>query len=74
MLSIISKILSSFFPLTVIEWKNLDSNIRNIRDPSTNSTFHYHNRKGLKLLQGGEKYGGRGGRMISNIFICLVKM
>ena len=54
---------NSFFPSAVIEWNELDSNIRNseilalfkkrilpfIR-PYANSTFQYHNSKGLKLI------------------------
>ena len=52
-----------FFPLTTIEWNNLDSNIRNseslaifkkrilaFRGPSANSTFHCHCPEGLKLI------------------------
>ena len=54
---------NSFFPSTVIEWNKLDSNIRNSESlalfkkcilafirPFTNSTFQYHNPKGLKLI------------------------
>lgn len=49
--------------LTIIEWNNLDSNIRNSENlfffkkhilafiqPPANSTFHYHNTQGLKLI------------------------
>ena len=54
---------NSFFPSTVIEWNNLDSNITNSENltlfkkrilafirPSTNSTFHCLNPNGLKLI------------------------
>ena len=54
---------NSFFPSTVIEWNKLDSNIRNSESlalfkkrilafirPFANSTFQYHNPKGLKLF------------------------
>ena len=54
---------SSFFPSTIIEWNNLDSNIRNPENlalfkkrilalirPSANSTFHCLNPNGLKLI------------------------
>ena len=52
-----------FFPSTIIEWNNLDSNIRNSENlalfkkrilafirPSANSTFHCLNPNGLKLI------------------------
>ena len=52
-----------FFPSTIIEWNNLDSNIRNSESlaifkkrilafirPSTNSTFHCHCPDSLKLI------------------------
>ena len=55
---------NSFFPSTVIEWNKLDSNIRNSESlallkkhilafirPCANSTFQYHNLKGLKLIK-----------------------
>ena len=54
---------NSFFPSTVIEWNNLDSNIRNSENlvlfkkrilafirPSANSTFHCLSPNGLKLI------------------------
>ena len=54
---------NSFFPSTVIEWKKLDSNIRNSESlalfkkrilafirPFANSTFQCYNPKGLKLI------------------------
>ena len=54
---------NSFFPLTIIEWNNLDSNIRNSESltifkkhmlafvrPAANSTFHSSNPDGLKLI------------------------
>ena len=54
---------NSFFPSTIIEWNNLDSNIRNSENlalfkkrimafikPSANSTFHCLNPNGLKLI------------------------
>ena len=54
---------NSFFPSIIIEWKNLDSNIRNSENlalfkkrilafirPSANSTFHCLNPNGLKLI------------------------
>ena len=54
---------NSFFPSTIIEWNNLDSNIRNSESleifkkrilafirPSANSTFHCHCPDGLKLI------------------------
>ena len=54
---------NSFFTSTIIEWNNLDSNLRNsdtygtfknailkfIR-PSPNSVFEYHNPQGIKFL------------------------
>ena len=54
---------NSFFPSTIIEWNNLDPNLRNsdtygtfknailkfIR-PSPNSVFEYHNPQGIKFL------------------------
>ena len=65
--SFIRKILLSyfqkFFPLTIIEWNNLDSNIRNFGSlaifkkhilafirPAANGTFHCHSPAGLKLI------------------------
>ena len=52
-----------FFPSNIIEWNNLDSNIRNSESfapfkkrilvfirPSANNTFPCHNLKGLKLI------------------------
>ena len=52
-----------FFPSFIIEWNNLDSNIRNSESlalfkrrilafirPSVNSNFHCHNPNGLKLI------------------------
>ena len=52
-----------FFPSAIIEWNNLDSNIRNSENlalfkkhilafirPSANSTFHCLNPNGLKLI------------------------
>ena len=52
---------NSFFPSTIIEWNNLDSNIRNFESlafftkrilafirPSANSSFHCHCPDGLK--------------------------
>ena len=54
---------NSFFPSTVIEWNNLDSNIRNSESlvifkkhiltfirPAGNSTFHCDSPDGLKLI------------------------
>ena len=54
---------NSFFPSTLIEWNNLDSNKRNSESlaifkkrilafirPSANSTFHCHYPDGLKLI------------------------
>ena len=54
---------NSFFPSTIIEWNNLDSNIRNSENlalfkkrilafirPSANSTFRCLNPNGLKLI------------------------
>ena len=54
---------NSFFPSTIIEWNNLDSNITNSENlvlfknrilafirPSANSTFHCLNPNGLKLI------------------------
>ena len=54
---------NSSFPSTIIEWNNLDSNIRNSKSlglfkkcllafirSSTNSTFHCHSPDGLKLI------------------------
>ena len=54
---------NSFFPSTIIEWNNLDSNIRNSENlalfkkrilvfirPSANSTFHCPSPNGLKLI------------------------
>ena len=54
---------NSFFPSTIIEWNNLDSNIRNSESlaiskkrilafirPSTNVTFHWHGPDDLKLI------------------------
>ena len=54
---------NSFFPSTIIEWKNLDSDIRNSENlalfkkrilafirPPANSTFHCLNPNGLKLI------------------------
>ena len=54
---------NSFFPLTIIEWNNLDSNIRTSENlapfkkrilafirPSANSTVHCQNAKSLKLI------------------------
>ena len=53
----------SFFPSTIIEWNNLDSNIKNSESlallrkrlltfikPSANSTFHCHGSNGVKLI------------------------
>ena len=52
---------NSFFPSTIIEWKNLDPNTRNSESafrethvlafmrPSANSTFDCHRPKSLKL-------------------------
>ena len=55
--------INSFFPLIIIEWNNLDSNIRNSESlaifkkhilafirPAANSTFHCHSPDGLKLI------------------------
>ena len=54
---------NSFFPSSIIEWNNLDSNLKNYDSlalfkkrilafirPSANSTFHCHNPEGLKLI------------------------
>ena len=54
---------NSFFTSSIIEWHNIDSNIRNSESlalskkrilafirPSANSNFHCHNNKGLKLI------------------------
>ena len=43
---------NSFFPSTIIEWNNLDSNKRILasKKPSANSTFHCHSPDGLKLI------------------------
>ena len=54
---------NSFFPSTIIEWNNLDSNIRNSESlaifkkhilafirPAANSTFHCHSPDSLKLI------------------------
>ena len=54
---------NSFFPSTIIEWNNLDSNIRNsenlaffkkrllaFKKPSANSAFHCLNPNDLKLI------------------------
>ena len=54
---------NSYFPSTIIEWKKLDSNIRNSETlnifkskilkfirPTTNSSFGCHNPIGVKLL------------------------
>ena len=54
---------NSFFPSTIIEWNNLDSNIRNSESlvifkkhilafirPATNSAFHCDSPDGLKLI------------------------
>ena len=54
---------NSFFPSTIIEWNNLDSNKRNSESlaifkkhklafirPAANSTFHYHSPDGSKLI------------------------
>ena len=54
---------NSFFPSTIIEWNNLDSNIRNSESlvifkkhilafirPSANNTLHCHCPDGLKLI------------------------
>ena len=54
---------NSFFPLTIIEWNNLDPNVRTSENlapfkkrilafirPSANSTVHCQNAKSLKLI------------------------
>ena len=54
---------SYFFPYAIIEWNNLDPNLRNSKSisvfnekilnfirPSPNSFFDCHNRKGIKLI------------------------
>ena len=54
---------NSFFPSAIIEWNNLDPNLRNSKNisvfkekilsfirPSTNSFFGCHNPKGIKLI------------------------
>ena len=41
---------NSIFPSTVIEWNELDNNIRKFIRPSPNSTLNVHNLHGIKLL------------------------
>ena len=54
---------NSFFPSAIIEWNNLDPNLRNSKiipvfkekifnftRPSPNSFFDFHNHKGIKLI------------------------